>query len=341
MMNRLLQAVLLLGMLFSSSLLEAHYLDIARFAFFETEESERFRLLVDNLPENIRPDQPVGWPAGCNVLERRESPPRVLPRVEFEIQCEPGTEGQISTRWGQDGGMLERHYLDGRIHTELLAGNSPGMTLSTPDWQAEATSRSFIETAWLYLVLGTEHVLIGWDHLAFVFCLSMLASGGALIWLISSFTVGHSVSLALAHFGIVNVPIAPVEAVIALSVVFMAREAFLEQRRRWRARADAVPYADSGNNTGRLALTAGFGLVHGLGFASVLGGLGVSASETVTALLFFNIGVEVGQVLFVLVVVCLLLLLRRVRLDRVVVRSAIALVGAMGMVWTLQRVIGM
>lgn len=339
-MNRLLQSVVLLGMLLGSSLLQAHYLDIARFAFFETEESGRFRLLVDNLPENIRPDQPVSWPPGCNVLERRESSPRVLPRVEFDIRCEAETEGRISTRWGQDGGMLERHYLDGRMHTELLAGNSPGMTLDTPDWQAEAEARSFAETAWLYLVLGTEHVLIGWDHLAFVFCLSMLASGVALIWLISSFTVGHSVSLALAHFGIVDVPIAPVEAVIALSVVFMAREAFFEQRRRWRTRhTDEVP--GSVNKRGRLALTAGFGLIHGLGFASVLGGLGVSASETVVALLFFNIGVEVGQVMFVMLVVGMLLLLRRIRFDRVAVRAGIALVGAMGMVWTLQRIVGM
>lgn len=328
----LLGLMLLLG----SSLSQAHYLDIAQFTLSQLEQPGGFRMLVDNLPQTLVPDQAVGLPPGCEVLSRRQSQPGMLPSVELSVSCSTGSEGEIETQWGRDGGMLEYRYLDGRVVSRILTGGRSGMNITLPDWDGEEPqSRGLLAAAWLYLLLGTEHVLIGWDHLAFVFCLALLASGGGLFWLITSFTLGHSLSLALSFFGIVNIAIAPVEAVIALSVVFMAREAVLHQ---YALRYNQDTAGGLHSLQGRMALTAGFGLIHGLGFASVLDGLGVTAGDTVIALAFFNIGVETGQVLFVVAVLSLLCFCRRMKFDRAFIISALSLIGTMGLVWTLQRI---
>ena len=329
---------LLALVLFYCAPVSAHYLDIAQFTFFQQEQAGRYRLLVDNLPQNLVPKQPVLLPEGCELLSRRESQPGYLPSVELEFSCGNNPAGLIETEWGRDGGALEIRYLDGRVTTLMLTGSRSGTALNLPDWSGEETvSRNFLETAWLYLVLGTEHVLIGLDHLAFVFCLAMLASGRKLLYLITAFTIGHSLSLALSYLGIVQIPIAPVEAVIALSVVFMAREAILDRRARY---SDSPVTAKQYSQRSRLALTAGFGLVHGLGFASVLGDLGVSTDDTVIALAFFNVGVEAGQVLFVSVVLLLAWHCANIRIERPVIHTFLSLIGAMGLFWTLQRVIG-
>ncbi|MDO9521217.1 MAG: HupE/UreJ family protein [Pseudohongiella sp.] len=315
----------------------AHYLDIAQFTFYESEEAGRFRLRVDNLPQSSNPVQPVQWPQGCELLSRQQSSPGFLPSVEFEIGCAGGTQGVINTQWGRDGGRVVFEYRDGTSSSMMLTGARSGITLALPDFDEEIVARSAASTAWLYLTLGTEHVLIGWDHLAFVFCLAMLASGVSLLWLITAFTVGHSLSLALSFFGIVSVPIGPVEAVIALSVVFMAREAIFYNR----FSTNAVTNEGSlKSQRGKMALTAAFGLIHGLGFASVLGELGVSPSDTVIALAFFNIGVEVGQVLFVLAVLAFVRLCRTIRFDMYFIRAALGVVGGLGVFWTVERVLG-
>jgi hypothetical protein len=312
----------------------AHYLDIAQFTFYQSEDTGRFRLRVDNLPQTANPVQAVQWPQGCETLSRQQSSPGFLPSVEFEVHCAANAQGVISTQWGRDGGL---EYLDGTSNSIMLTGARTGITLALPDFDEEVVGRSMASTAWLYLTLGTEHVLIGWDHLAFVFCLAMLASGISLLWLITAFTVGHSLSLALSFFGIVNVPIGPVEAVIALSVVFMAREAIFYNRFATNALANEGSLQ---SQRGKMALTAAFGLIHGLGFASVLGELGVSPTDTVIALAFFNIGVEVGQVLFVLAVLALVWLCRSIRFDMYFIRTALGVVGGLGVFWTVERVLG-
>ncbi len=250
--------------------------------------------------------------------------------LDWRISCEAGvTEPAVQTRWGRDGAIVEVLAADGAApSTSMLTGTRLGARLLLPDPALAPRQAGAVETALRYLWLGTSHVLIGWDHLAFVFCLAMLARGGALLWLISAFTVGHSISLAASFLGLVRIPIAPVEAVIALSVVFMAREACLLHAQPER----------SGQDHGRIGLTAAFGLIHGLGFASVLGELGVSAGETVLALAFFNIGVEVGQLLFVAVVLALVFLLGRMQAPKRVLHAAICIAGGMGLFWTLQRI---
>jgi hypothetical protein len=315
----------------------AHYLDIAQFTFYQSEEAGRFRLRVDNLPQNSVPIQSVSWPESCEMLSRQQSRTGFLPSVEFELLCADSAAGLIATQWGRDGGRVVLEHLDGSNSSVMLTGARSGIALPLPDWDEEVIERTLISTAWLYLTLGTEHVLVGWDHLAFVFCLAMLASGMSLFWLITAFTVGHSLSLALSFFGIINVPIGPVEAVIALSVVFMAREAIFYKRA---STLTSINQGSLQSQRGKMALTAAFGLIHGLGFASVLGDLGVSPGDTVVALAFFNIGVEVGQVLFVLAVLAFVALCRTIRFDMYFVRAALGVVGGLGMFWTVERVLG-
>ena len=138
-----------------------------------------------------------------------------------------------------------------------------------------------------YIILGIEHILIGFDHLLFVACLVYLCNSlRKLLWTITGFTVAHSITLMLAATGLVSIAIPPVEAVIALSIVFLAME-IAKQREH----SLALRYP--------VLVSSSFGLLHGFGFASVLADIGVPDGEKITALLSFNIGVEIGQLLFV------------------------------------------
>jgi hydrogenase/urease accessory protein HupE len=184
---------------------------------------------------------------------------------------------------------------------------------------SSAVAHAFVMTSdlahrpwWRFVELGFTHILEGADHLAFVACLCMLVRGSALLALVTAFTAGHSISLALSYLGIVQVPTAPVEAVIALSVAFMAREALVASDR---------------DNRRYLVVVAAFGLLHGLGFAAALQDLGIPRADRAVALAGFNSGVELGQLLFVFIVTT-------VRRFRVPVLYA---AGVLGMFWTFER----
>ena len=142
-----------------------------------------------------------------------------------------------------------------------------------------------------YFVLGVEHIGSGYDHLLFVACLVLIAGTlRRMLVTITGFTIAHSITLALAALQFVRVPVPPVEATIALSVVFLATELVRDRRESltWR-----YP----------IAVSASFGLLHGFGFASVLAEIGLPQTEVPTALLFFNVGVEAGQIVFVVALV--------------------------------------
>lgn len=142
-----------------------------------------------------------------------------------------------------------------------------------------------------YLSLGIAHIATGYDHLLFLACLMFIArTARRIVYTVTGFTLAHSLTLALAALGIVHVPSPPVEAAIALSIVFVASEIA-------RARHTTLTWRYP------IAVSSSFGLLHGLGFASVLGEIGLPQGEIVPALLFFNLGVEVGQLAFVVIVV--------------------------------------
>ena len=139
-----------------------------------------------------------------------------------------------------------------------------------------------------YTVLGIEHILRGWDHLLFIVCLVLIArSFRRILITITGFTIAHSITLAASSLDLVVLPIAPVEAMIALSIVFVAMEIAKDQKKT--------------NLTYRYpaVVATSFGFLHGFGFASVLRQIGLPQTELPIALLFFNVGVEVGQIIFV------------------------------------------
>lgn len=156
-----------------------------------------------------------------------------------------------------------------------------------------------------YVNMGIKHILDGADHLLFVFGLLLLSRGwGLLLKTITAFTVGHSISLALATFGIVDIPAQPLEVTIALSIVFLAGE--LARARR-----------------GEVSLTIrspwivslGFGLLHGLGLAGALVQLGLPRPDIPLALFCFNVGVEIGQIIFVFLALVAIGSLKKIKLD--------------------------
>jgi hypothetical protein len=178
---------------------------------------------------------------------------------------------------------------------------------------------------------GEWHDADGWklpdglDHILFL--LALLLAGGTVLQLAgiaSGFTLGHSVTLALAGLGLVRPPASVIEPVIALSIALVAAQAFLglRERRRW-------------------LVAAAFGLVHGFGFAGALGELELSSSGMVTALVGYNLGVELGQLAIVLAIAPpILVLQRRPRVHRAVVRALAAAIFVAGMSWFIERLAG-
>jgi hypothetical protein len=168
-------------------------------------------------------------------------------------------------------------------------GHEPTVLYAAPDVNPLLLGRtdSTPSTLWQYLQLGVQHIAGGYDHLLFVACLLLLALTPArVLFAITGFTLAHSITLGLAVLEVWRVPVVPTEAVIALSIVFLAAELARQQKHTlaWRY-------------PGLVAVL--FGLLHGFGFASVLAEIGLPADEVITALLGFNLGVEVGQLAFV------------------------------------------
>lgn len=218
--------------------------------------------------------------------------------------------------------LVRAEFVDGTNWTQRLTPAHPSAVIPA--------RQSGLTVAGIYLKLGVEHILLGVDHLLFVLALLIITNGiWPLIKTVTAFTVAHSLTLALATLGFVHVPQAPVEAVIALSIVFVAAE--IIRTRGGRAGLTArAPWI--------VAFT--FGLLHGFGFAGALSEIGLPQGQIPVSLLFFNLGVEVGQLLFIAAVLSAIALWRRVRLPfprwaHLVPPYAI---GSVAMFWVIQRI---
>jgi HupE / UreJ protein len=193
------------------------------------------------------------------------------------------------------------------------------------------TLETWLELARTYVNYGIDHILLGADHLLFVLGLIWIVRGGwPLVKTITAFTAGHSASLAAAAFGLIGVAERPLNACIALSIVFVGVEMVKEQRGETGLTA-RYPWA----------VAFAFGLVHGVGFASALAGLGIERRLLPAALLFFNVGVEIGQLAFVLLVLALIWGHRR--LNAVLPRWGDLLpayaIGSVAMFWFIGRLV--
>ena len=226
--------------------------------------------------------------------------------------------------------LVRIESLAGTVQTERLSPTKTAFIIQAVPgaWEIAAT----------YLHLGVEHILFGFDHLLFVLALVILVRGWKRVAVtVTAFTIAHSITLAAATLGFVNVPGPPLEATIALSIMLVAVE-ILNARRGKPSLTERLPWL----------VAFCFGLLHGFGFAGALAEVGLPQHSIAVALLFFNVGVEIGQLIFVAAILSMISLLRHVAsrlleparirpaLDRLDVTVAYA-IGAMAAYWLIER----
>jgi hypothetical protein len=326
-LNIILFIVLILASLTQS--VEAHRLQPAYLEISEQSEG-KFSILwkrpfVGSRPMNINPQ----LPSSCQNLTEQVVQSLATGAVErWLVDC--GSSGMINETIIIDGlpatqtdTLLRVQLIDGSMHTTVLRPDSPSFLIP------QKASKSKI--AGSYLVLGIEHILGGFDHLLFVLGLLLIVrSTMLLIKTITSFTLAHSVTLAMATLGFVYVPQAPVEAVIALSIIFLATE-LVKQHRGETGLTTKAPWL--------VALS--FGLLHGFGFAGALTEVGLPQSDIPLALLFFNVGVEVGQLMFVSGVLVVTWMIQKAKLRWLVWSKQVPAyaIGSLAAFWFIQRTV--
>lgn len=222
--------------------------------------------------------------------------------------------------------LLRIDYADGRSFTHRLVPARNSVVIPERPGAFDVIGT--------YTVLGIEHILSGIDHLLFVLALLILVNGWKrLVATITAFTVAHSITLAAATLGLVRVSPAAVEATIALSILFLATEI---------ARSGAT--RSKGSSLGLATrfpwvVAFSFGLLHGFGFAGALQEIGLPEQAIPLALLFFNVGVELGQLLFIVIVFAIVYLLRRIGQDLSAgsPRWAAYVIGSVSAFWVFER----
>ncbi|MEP5766500.1 MAG: HupE/UreJ family protein [Halieaceae bacterium] len=241
----------------------------------------------------------------------------------WRMQCVGGllhrTLGVSGLLENQAAVLLSLETRDGYFYQTLLNGEQN--SFEVPD---EPTA---VDVMREYSALGAEHIWGGIDHLLFVFGLLLLVGWGRrLVWTITAFTVGHSVTLSLVTLGYIEYPVALVEFAIAVSIFVLALELARSEGAGWFRR---YPWW----------LAAGFGLLHGMGFAGALAEVGLPQAELPLALLFFNIGIELGQLAFIALAVAAWVLLKPLLASRQqeLLPVPVYLLGSLSAMWCIER----
>jgi len=276
--------------------------------------------IVLKIPEDVRNIKPpLVQELADSVVERRwiDAGPNGLPGRRIEFIGLPLTITDV---------LVRIEMLDGRTWTTIARPSQP--------WVEISASQSGWKVAGAYLRLGVEHILGGVDHLLFVLALLLLVRGWRrVVATVTAFTAAHSLTLAAATLGFVHVPQKPVEAAIALSIAFVAGE---------------IVHSGQGH-TGLTArwpwvIAFSFGLLHGFGFAGALSEVGLPQNSIPLALLFFNLGVEMGQLLFIAFVVAVTAASRLIATRFALTTPEWAkplppyVIGGVAMFWVIQRV---
>lgn len=306
--------ILLVALLALPALARAHEMSMAEMELREIAPGEflwHWSAVNDKRP--LATDLVPVWPEGC-----REE--------QTLLHCgEAGLKGALSitgvgTKYS--AALVRIDWLDGQSRVYTLTGSQPRVLL----YGSADDRRGIAEVARAYVVLGVEHILTGFDHLAFVLSLLFLVGfRRRLLWTITAFTLAHSLTLALSALGWLSLRSPPVEASIALSILLVAGEA-LHARMTLSRRAPAV-------------VAFLFGLVHGLGFAGALKEIGLPEQHLPVALLSFNLGVEAGQLLvlgFAFLIVRVLA--RHAAFQRARVPALYA-IGSIAAYWSIGRVV--
>jgi HupE / UreJ protein len=254
-------------------------------------------------------------PDGCRLAtpDRQQLTPGAM-IVHGTLTCAGGLAGKTIAIAGLDATitdvLLRVHHADGRLESHLLRPASPSVTLGAV--------MSLAERALGYVQLGVQHIGL----------MLIVYNQWMLVKTITAFTLAHSITLAIATLGYAQAPLPPLNAAIALSILFLGPEVV----RRWRGETSFTirhPWV----------VAFAFGLLHGFGFASGLTAMGLPKAEIPLALLLFNVGVELGQIAFVLLVILLERSFRvlEVRWPLLVERLPGYAVGTLGAYWTIQR----
>lgn len=265
-------------------------------------------------------------PAGCQLATSdRQQITLGAMIVRGTLHCQGGLAGKTIAIAGLPSTitdvLVRLHHADGRLESHLLRPATPSVTLGAVT--------TVTERALGYAQLGVQHILLGVDHLLFILGLLLIVSNRwMLVKTITSFTLAHSITLAIATVGYAKAPLLPLNAAIALSILFLGPEIV----RAWRGETSFTirhPWV----------VAFAFGLLHGFGFASGLSAMGLPKAEIPLALLLFNVGVEIGQVVFVVLIILLERSFRvlEVRWPRLVERLPGYAVGTLGAYWTIQR----
>ena len=275
--------------------------------------------ITARLPESCDPRTPVPpiWGGAAYV-------------ARWTASCAGGLEGGVIHIDG-----LDRTSTDVLVRFDFADGISEARRLTPGDPSfIVPTQPSRFEVVRTYFLLGVEHILLGIDHLLFVLALMLLVKGmGRIIVTVTAFTLAHSLTLAGATLGFVQMPGPPIEAAIALSIVFVASE-IIHSRRGNPGLTERYPWV--------VAFT--FGLLHGFGFAGALAEIGLPQASIPMALLFFNVGVEVGQLLFIASLLAIFALARQITRRINVPQPAWAwavppyAIGSVAAFWVIQRV---
>jgi hypothetical protein len=327
-----LLALTALAMLLGPAPARGHDVDVTSVARVFLDELGEGRYLLSVVDAQVPPiTDPRGvLPVRCVPVAADDAGVRVV--AGFVFECETPLDGDdvLVLPWDLAGVVVLARWSDGVTTSAYFRG--AGGTVAVELAQLSAAPGSRLALAGTYLVLGAGHILLGVDHLLFVLGLLLLVRGLVpLVKTVTAFTVAHSVTLGASVLGYIPLDRAPIEAAIALSIVLLAREivmadrglVHLTYRKPW-----LVAFV--------------FGLLHGLGFAGALGEIGLPPSAIPTALLFFNLGVEAGQLAFVFVLLAAHRLLRGLpaglapKLRPVLGYS----IGALATLWFFQRLPG-
>lgn len=277
---------------------------------------------TSNIP--LRPT----WPESCEVKNASAPQLEGTGKVSsWQLHCSDlGDDGLVGETLGvaglganQASAMVMVSLRDGRQYQEVLNAEQPDFVIP-----AESSAGAVMSD---YTWLGMEHIWGGIDHLLFVFGLLLLVGGGTrLLWTITAFTVGHSITLSLVTLGYFDYPVALVEFTIALSIFVLAVELTRVSKHDmlWRN-----PWW----------LAGGFGLLHGMGFAGALAETGLPQDNVPLALLFFNVGIEIGQIAFILMILALWLLVRRplAPWQGRLLPVPVYVLGALSAMWCIER----
>ena len=309
-----------------SSFLQAHQTGLSYLMISENDDAKIDLVYKKPIEDSQADEIKIIFPPKCNqVTSINQTILNGFIIEKYSLWCTK--DGLINSRIWIDGllrndkGVLIRYEKNVIIESSLLRASTPYMLIDTK----QSNLNIFMD----YVKLGVVHILMGFDHLLFVLCLILLVTNmKTLLYSVTAFTLAHSITLAFGILDILSVPVAYVEAMIALSIVFMARELIIKNKNSFTSKYLGV-------------LTFIFGLLHGFGFSNVLSSIGLPQDEIPLALFSFNLGIEFGQLTFIFFASIIIYILKKYLKSSYykIEKISIYAVGGLSSFWLVQRVV--